>query len=364
MPVSDIFFMEKALDLARKARGKTSPNPMVGCVIVKGNKIIASGFHQKRGLPHAEAIALKKAGEKARGAKLYVNLEPCFHFGNTPPCVDAIIKSGIKEVIIAAKDPNRLTDGKSIAKLKKSGIKVKMGVLNAHSRALNESFMKYINTKMPFVATKTAQTIDGKIAARNGNSKWITDKNTREFARGIRDEFDAILAGINTVLKDDPCLCAKSKNIKKIIVDSRLRISPKARLFEKSLPEEVYLAVTENAPQKRVQLFRDKGCHVIIAPEKEGRVDLKWLFKTLAREEITSILIEGGSTVIGQALKKGLVDKMYFYIAPKVAGDKSALSSINGLALNRMDDTINLSEMEARKIGKDILITAYVLRNS
>lgn len=360
--MSDIQYMQKAIQLALKAKGKTSPNPLVGAVVVKNNKIIAQGWHKKCGSDHAEISAFKNASVSLKGASLYVNLEPCCHYGRTPPCVDEIIRQGIKEVIIAMKDPNPLINGKSIATLKKNNIKVKVGILENVARAINPEFIKFQTTGLPFVTAKSAQTLDGKIAAKTGDSKWITSGKTREFARKLRDNFDAILVGINTVLKDDPSLNAysKIKKLKKIVLDSKLRISPQAKLFDGVKVEDVFLAVTKQAPKSKIEYFLRKGINVIICPEKEGKINLIWLFKDLAKKRILSILIEGGAEVIGSALKDNLVDKMNIYIAPKILGDNDALSSVSGVNTFKINNAIQLNNLTLKKIGEDIFINADI----
>ena len=310
----DIFYMRRALMLAGKGRGAVSPNPMVGCVIVKAGRIIAEGWHKGYGGDHAEVEALKQAGIKAKGSVMYVTLEPCSHWGHTPPCVDAVLAAGIKKVVMAMTDPNRLTNGKSAAKLRDAGIDVVVGVCEADARAMNAPFIKYISTKTPFVVAKTAQTLDGRIATRSGDSKWITSETSRAFARGKRNDFDAILAGIGTVLADDPGLEAPAKAIKKIVLDSKLRIPVNARLFKGAQPGQVIIAVTGKASEARIRRLEKQGVRVILCPEKNGRVDLKALFKALAKMGIASILIEGGAAVIGSALKAGLLDELNVYI--------------------------------------------------
>lgn len=360
--MSDKNFMRMALDLAVKGKGSTSPNPMVGAVIVKGTKVIATGWHKRCGTDHAEIVALKKAGSRARGAKLYVTLEPCFHFGRTPPCVDNVIASGVGEVVIAMVDPNPLTRGKSIAKLRRAGIKVKTGTLRPQAERLNEVFVKYMRSKMPFVAAKCAQTLDGKIATVTGESKWITSLKTRDYARRIRDEFDAILVGVNTVLRDDPRLngAKKVKRLKKIILDSSLKTPLTARLFKGVRRADCIIAVTRKASPAKIKQFQNKGVRVIICPAQDGHVDLKWLLKALAKEEITSILMEGGAHVIGSALKGKLVDKLYIYVAPKIIGDQAALSSIVGVNTVNIGRSIRLKDLTSRNIGQDILLIGYV----
>ena len=333
--MKDIQYMQRAMQLALKARGQTSPNPLVGAVIVKNGRIIAEGYHQRCGGEHAEIIALKRAGARARGATLYITLEPCFHFGRTPPCVGAIIHSGVKEVVIGMRDPNPATNGKSIAKLRQTGIRVKVGFLKGEIKKMNEIFIKYITKQMPFVVAKCAQTLDGKIATATGESQWITSVATRQFAKQRRDDFDAIFVGINTVLKDNPRLNAarKSRRLKKIIIDSTLRIPLNAKLFQGINPGDCYIAATQSANLKKMRNLLKRGVNIIICPRDKGGVDLRFFLKELAHREISSILIEGGSTVLGSALKGGLVDKMHIYIAPKIIGDEKALSSIRDLTL-------------------------------
>lgn len=363
--MSDKDFMQRALDLAAKGKGRTSPNPMVGAVLVKGGRVVGQGWHKRCGTDHAEIAALKHAGAKAAGARLYVTLEPCFHYGRTPPCVDRVIAAGVKDMVIAMKDPNPQTNGKSIRKLRRAGIKVTAGVLQEEAESLNEAFIRYITSGMPFVVAKCAQSLDGKIATARGRSKWITCKQARDYAHKLRDDFDAILVGINTVLRDDPRLngARKARPLKKIILDSSLRISPKAKLFEGVRPSDCFLAVTSKAPLKRVKFFQDKGVNVVVCPAQKDGVDLKWLFKNLAKQEITSILIEGGGRVIGSALRQKLVDKMHVYVAPKIFGDQDALSAVRGLHPADIGQVVQLRDLEYQKIGTDILVTARVQRD-
>ncbi len=362
--LNDEHFMRLALAEAKKGLGRTSPNPMVGAVVVKNNKILATGFHHHCGGDHAEIDAFKKIGTKAKGSKLYVTLEPCRHYGRTPPCVDQIIKRGIKEVVVAMKDPNPLTNGKSIKILKKAGVKVKVGVLEKEARWVNEAFIKHMTKGFPFVVTKTAQTLDGKIATRTGESKWITQDATREFARKIRDQFDAILVGVDTVLKDDPRLNGyHKKTLKKIILDSTGKTPLKARLFHKISSKQCILATTKKISSQKIKIFRNKDVDVLVCPQKDGGVDLKWLFKELAKKEITSILIEGGAQTIGSALKNNLVDKMHVYIAPKILGDQNAKSAIAGLNIRNLSKAISLKDVSLRTIDQDIWIEGYVHRH-
>jgi len=343
--------------LAAQGRMTVSPNPMVGCVIVKKGKILAEGWHKVCGGDHAEVDALRKAGIKTRGAVMYVTLEPCAHWGKTPPCVDAVIAAGIVRIVIAMTDPNPLTNGISIRKLKAAGVDVVVGIMEKESGDLNAAFIKYITKKMPYVTAKTAQTIDGKISTRTGASKWITSEEARAFARDKRNNFDAILVGIDTVLADDPALDAPAKRIKKIIVDSGLRIPEKAKLFEGVVPGQVIVAVTAGASMAKRCRLEKRGVRVLVCPAKNKHVDLKALFKRLAQRDIVRILIEGGALVAGSALKDGLVDELNVYIAPKIIGDAGAKSSVEGLNITQVSKTVNYQLSSMQRIGSDLFLT-------
>ncbi|OGX24629.1 MAG: riboflavin biosynthesis protein RibD [Omnitrophica WOR_2 bacterium RIFCSPHIGHO2_01_FULL_48_9] len=361
----DIQYIKRAMQLALKVQGETSPNPLVGALLVKNGRIIAQGYHKRCGSDHAEIVALKKAGDRARGATLYVTLEPCFHFGRTPPCVEAILESGIKKVVIGMRDPNPLTNGKSIAKLRRARVQVKVGLLEEELTKMNEAFVKYVTKRMPFVVAKCAQTLDGKIATATGQSKWITSEATRKFARQLRNDFDAILVGIRTVLKDNPRLtaAARTKRIKKIILDSSLQIPKRARLFQGTDPADCFIATTGQAELSKINFFRKKGINVIVCPQRQGHIQLKWLFKELAKKGVTSILLEGGAHTLGCALKEKLVDKMHIYVAPKIFGDQKALSAVTGLRITDLARAIQLRNLEIRKIYEDIFIQGYVYRH-
>ena len=359
--MNDIAYMKRMMELAQRAKGKTSPNPIVGALLVKGGRVIAEGWHHHCGADHAEIVALKKAGKRARGAKLYVTLEPCSHYGRTPPCVDAIIRSGIKEVVVGMKDPNPVNNGKSLVKLKKAGIKIKVGFLESELKKMNEIFVKYIQTKIPFVVVKIAQTLDGKIATATGQSKWITSARAREYSHRLRNDFDAILVGINTVLKDNPGLNAEQqfKRFKKIILDSSLRISLRAKLFKNTQASDIIMATTQDAPKSKREFLLKKGVHVIVCPSKGGRINIKWLLSELGRQDITSVLVEGGAQVVGSFLKEKCVDKFLIFIAPKLMGDQNALSAIQGISLLNVEHSQKLKNISVKHLGQDILIEAY-----
>jgi len=354
-------YMQMAYRLAAKGRGLTSPNPMVGAVIVRQGWVVGMGWHHYCGGPHAEVLALKQAGVAARGGTMYVTLEPCHHYGRTPPCVDAIIKSGIREVVIGMRDPNPLTNGKSIRKLRAHRIKVRCGFMEKELRELNEIFIKYIRRKMPFVTAKIAQTVDGKVATTAGQSKWITSTQARVFARRQRNDFDAILVGINTVLKDDPRLAAgrRNRHLKKIILDSNLRTPLAARVLHEN-PKDCWIATTAKASAKKITAVRATGAQVILCPQIKAKLNLVWLFRELARREISSLLIEGGATVVGEALKQKLVDKMHIYIAPKIMGDESALSAIKGFRVKKVDECLRLTDLTIKPIGLNLFLEGYV----
>jgi len=364
--MTDIDYMRIAYKLARRAQGETSPNPLVGAVIVHQGKIVGEGWHKSCGGDHAEIVALKKAKDKSRGATLYVTLEPCGHFGRTPPCVDQIIQGGIHEVIVGMKDPNPLTNGQSLVKLRHAGIKVKVGFLKEELSRMNEAFIKYITQRLPFVVAKSAQTLDGKIASARGDSRWITSPESRAYAHTLRKDFDGILVGINTVLKDNPFLNApekKFKPIKKIIVDSTLRVPLDANIFKASQPLDIIIATTPKAKKARIHLLRQKGIEILICPQQRGKVRLKWLLKELARREIASLLIEGGGRIIGSALREKLVDKFLVFMAPKIMGDETALPSVMGLKTANVHEALRLHRIKVKRISDDILIEAYVHRD-
>ncbi len=353
-----LFYMHRAYELALQGWGRTSPNPMVGAVLVKGGKIIAEGWHAACGADHAEAMALKKAGAKAKGADLYITLEPCSHFGRTPPCTDAIISVGVRQVYVGVLDPNPLMNGKSVRILRKAGIGVKVGFLEAELTNMNEAFNTWISTGLPFVTAKTAQTLDGRIATLGGESKWITSSASRDFSRRCRFGFDAIAVGVNTVLKDDPAFtCLPHKNIKKVIFDSHLKTPADAQLFKGTPREDVLILTTQKATAQKIKLL-SRQAEVIIVPGKAPRVDLRRALKILAGRQITAILIEGGAALIGAALHENCVDKMMVYVAPKIMGE--GLASIRGLSFKKLDQVINLKNISVNRINDDVLIEGYL----
>ena len=360
------YFLRLALKLASRARGKTSPNPLVGAVIVKNGQIIGKGYHQRAGEPHAEIIALAEAGEKAVGADLYLNLEPCSHYGRTPPCVEAIIKSKIKRVFIGMQDPNPLVNGKGIQKLKEAGIWVKTGILEEECRRLNEIFIKYITTRCPFVILKAAASLDGRIAAVSGDSKWITNKKSRHYVHRLRNQVDAVLVGIGTVQKDDPQLTTRLQNRRgkdpiRIIVDSTLKISLQARVFNPQSKALTIIATTPKASPKKIKAIEKQGAKVLVIPSQK-RVNLQQLMKTLGEEKITSVLIEGGSQINTSALQEGIVDKVVFFYAPRIIGGKKAPQIVSGEGVSKVEDSILLHRIKTRRFGDDVMIEGYITK--
>jgi diaminohydroxyphosphoribosylaminopyrimidine deaminase/5-amino-6-(5-phosphoribosylamino)uracil reductase len=354
--------MNIAMKLALKTKGMTSPNPLVGSLVVKDGRIVGRGFHMKAGLPHAEIIALEDAGDKTKGATLYSTLEPCTHFGKTPPCVDRIIQSGIKEVIIGMIDPNPLNNGKGVKILKTHNIKVEVGFSEDKLKKINESFIKYITKRIPFVTVKVAQSLDGKIATRIGESKWITSDKSRNFSHHIRQYYDAILVGVNTILRDNPTLDAwfAKKQPIKIIVDSKLSTPQDANIF--STKNKVILVTLPVSPGQETEnrgILSEKA-KILEVKEKKGQINLKDMMKKLAQLEITNILVEGGGTLIGSLFDEGLVDKIMFFISPKIIGGKEAISSVIGKGVSRIDKAIKLKEVGLRRIGEDFLVEGYV----
>jgi diaminohydroxyphosphoribosylaminopyrimidine deaminase/5-amino-6-(5-phosphoribosylamino)uracil reductase len=361
--MNNIYFMQRALSLALKARGRTFPNPLVGALVVKNGRIVGKGCHKKAGLPHAEVEALADAGEKAKGAVLYVTLEPCTHYGRTAPCVDKILESGVKKVVVGMVDPNPLNNGRGIKLLEEHGVKVESGLLEAESRKINQPFIKYITRKMPFVTVKVGQSLDGKIAARGGDSKWITSDKSREFARHLRGEYDGIMVGVNTVIRDNPLLlpAGPKKELTRIIVDSRMTTPVDSRVFQDPQKPVIIATLKEAAGQETENrnLLSQKA-RILEIKENRGEVNLYDLLKKLARLEITNILVEGGGALIGSLFDSNLVDRVLFFIAPKIIGGKEAISSVMGRGVSRADKAVKLRDVTMKRIDDDFLVEGII----
>lgn len=362
-------YMKMAIDLALKAKGRTSPNPMVGAVVTKDGKVVGSGYHQKAGKPHAEIEALNNSGEKAREGNIYVNLEPCSYFGRTPPCCDALIESGIKKVFIGMKDPNLRVSGKGIEKLNNAGIETVVGIMEKESRRTNEIFAKFITTQKPFVILKSAASLDGKIAVPSGRSKWITGEKAREKVHEIRAEVDAVMVGVNTVIMDNPYLTArlKGKEVKsplRIILDSSLRIPENSEVLRVSEEIKTVIATTEKAPKKKVKRLELEGIKIICPGEKDGKVDLEALMVKLGGMEITSVLIEGGSEVNASVLRSRIVDKIVFFYAPKIIGGTNSPPMFGQKGVGELSDAVRIVDLDTLRVGEDIMVTGYVYGNN
>lgn len=357
------YFMKRTLSLALKARGRTSPNPMVGAVIVKEGNVVAEGYHKVAGTPHAEVIAIKMAGKKARGATLYVNLEPCCHTNKkTPPCTETIIKSGIQKTVIAMIDPNPEVSGKGIKKLKQAGIDVEVGVMEKEAIKLNEAFIKFITRKEPFVILKIAQSLDGKIATAKGESKWITGEKARRFVHNLRNEVDAVLVGIRTIIKDNPsinCRIKGGRNPYRIVVDTLLDIPLCAKVLGHD-DRRTIIATTMKADRQKIKAVQKTGNKVLMIKGKKGLVDLMSLIKELGKLGITSVMIEGGSSISASALSDRIVDKVMFFVAPMIIGGVNAITSVGGSSPLQLKDALKIRNLRLRKFGEDILLEGYL----
>ncbi len=357
-------YMTMALELAAKAKGGTSPNPMVGAVVVKNGRIIASGWHKKAGEPHAEAIALRKAGSAAKGATLYVTLEPCSHTNKrTPPCTPLVIQSGVRRVVVAMIDPNPRVSGSGIKTLKKAGVAVVPGVLESEARNLNEAFVKHITTGMPFVTLKIAQTLDGKTATASGESKWITGEKARTEGHLLRSSNDAILVGVNTVLKDNPSLTAripKGRDPVRVVVDSTLRTPVNAKIITQKSPAGTIIATLATAQKAKMEKLRNAGAEVLLVKSRGGRVDLRDLMKKLGVRGIMSVLIEGGAEVHASAIASGIADKIVVFIAPTLMTGRDSLCSIGGISPARLSRAVRLHDVTIRQIGGDFMVEGYL----
>lgn len=355
--------MKRAITLAVKGQGKVNPNPLVGAVIVKDGKIIGEGYHKKYGEAHAEINALNSLNESSKGATIYVTLEPCSHFGKTPPCVSKIIDSEISRVVIGMKDPNPLVAGRGIKKLKEAGIEVTIGVLEEQCRKINEVFIKYITTKIPFVVLKTAMTIDGKIATKTGQSKWITSEESRKLVHSIRNSMAGIMVGVNTVIEDNPeltCRITNGRNPYRIIVDSKLRIPIDSKVVINNSDNKTIIATTNKGNKEKLKLLESKGIKMLLIGEKDGQVSLKELINKLGQVGVDGVLIEGGGSINFSALESGIVDKIMFFVAPKIIGGSEAKTPVEGEGVTTVNDAFKLSNLNVHTIGTDILIEGYI----
>jgi diaminohydroxyphosphoribosylaminopyrimidine deaminase/5-amino-6-(5-phosphoribosylamino)uracil reductase len=357
-------YMKLTINLAKRGIGKTSPNPLVGAVVVKNDQIIGKGYHKKYGEPHAEVNALIACKDKAKNAILYVNLEPCCHHGKkTPPCTDLIIRSGIRRVVCATPDPNPQVNGKGIEVLRHAGVEVELGILEEEAKKLNEAYLKFITTGLPFVMLKVAQTLDGKIATKLGDSKWITQEDSRRFVHSLRASVDAVLVGENTVRKDDPELTihnARGENPIRIILDSSGRMSNNSKVIRENKNGKTVIATTNqktkekfsagSAGKEKVEIWK-------FTKSKGGKIDLAQLLKKTGENQITSLLVEGGRGVFTSFLKNKLVDKIYYFLSPKILG--KGLDSFGDLGIKKIYQSITLRDCEIKRFKNDLLIIGY-----
>ena len=361
----DIEYMRRAMELAERGVGFTNPNPMVGAVIVKNGKVIGEGWHERCGEWHAERNAFKNCAVSAEGATMYVTLEPCCHYGKTPPCTEAIIEHRIARVVIGMEDPNPLVAGKGIALLREAGIEVVCGIEEEALREQNRVFLKYISTKLPWVALKTAMTLDGKIATRTGDSKWITGAEARVYVHELRHRFMAVLVGIGTVVADDPLLNCRieGRGVRqpiRVVVDSNARLSLESQLVKTAGEYRTIVAYTRFAPEESVKALQELGVEMWLCEEKEGLVDVRNLLELLGKSGIDSILLEGGGSLNYTFLAERLVDEVYAFIAPKIVGGMSAKTPVEGLGVEKMADAINLELKNVLNMGDDVLLKLKV----
>lgn len=355
-------YMKRALELAALALGRTSPNPVVGCVIVHGNEVIGEGYHHKAGTPHAEVHALKTAGERAKAATVYVTLEPCSHFGRTPPCADALIRAGVRRVVVAITDPNPLVAGRGIQRLMEAGITVEVGLLATEARSLNEAFIKSISTGLPFVVYKSALSLDGKIATENGDSRWVSNEKSREFVHHLRNIYDVIMVGSETVIRDNPALTCRlpgGRDPIRVVVDGSLRLPETAGILTSSPTALCIIATTEAAPPANLERLRQYKNVEIWQYESPRYVPLESLLRDLVKRGWTSVLLEGGGNLAGTMLEQSLVDKIEFFLAPKLVGGNGP-SVLSGLHIAKMTDAIMLNNLKLSMETGDLRISGYL----
>ncbi|NPB05878.1 MAG: bifunctional diaminohydroxyphosphoribosylaminopyrimidine deaminase/5-amino-6-(5-phosphoribosylamino)uracil reductase RibD [Aquificae bacterium] len=354
--------MRRALALASVRKGLTHPNPTVGCVIVKDGKVVGEGFHRKAGEPHAEVVALRRAGENAKGATVFVTLEPCAHYGRTPPCSLALIRAGVKRVVVATLDPNPKVAGRGIEALRRAGIEVEVGLLDEEARRLNEDFFWWITRRRPFVVLKVAQTLDGFVALPSGESKWITSERSRRLVHRMRCESDAVLVGVSTVLRDDPLLTVRSvpceKKPLRVVLDAALRTPLGAKVADPSLGPTLIFTAEGMEKGEKADLLRKKGVQVVPVPRDEenpSHLSLEAVLDHLGKErEVVRLLVEGGPTVFGSFLKKGLFNRLSVFVAPKIFG--TGLSPFGGPKASTPEGAVKLRPEEVRKVGEDLLL--------
>ena len=362
----DTAFLEMAYGLAEKAKGRSSPNPYVGAVIVQGDMIVGTGYHEKPGKPHAEVIALLKAGSRARNGTAYITLEPCVHWGRTPPCVDSLIQAGLKRVVISALDPNPLVYRKGIKKMRQAGMDVSVGLLQEKNTRLNETYNKYIQKRIPFVTAKAATSLDGKIATKTLDSRWITSRLTREYVHLLRGEHEALMVGINTLLHDDPQLTVRhslwrGKHITRVIIDSNLRFPLQAKILNTLNRGKIIVFTHQPSTSRKAEALKQTGVYIIsFSDSQSGKIDLKKVLSWLGKNEISSLLVEGGGLLLTSLIEKKLVDKIYVTLSPKLIGGEKAASFFEGKGITSMSQALYLKNTHSFAMGKDLILEGYL----
>ncbi|MFY0530564.1 bifunctional diaminohydroxyphosphoribosylaminopyrimidine deaminase/5-amino-6-(5-phosphoribosylamino)uracil reductase RibD [Archangium gephyra] len=356
------FFMRLALEEAAKGLGRTSPNPVVGAVLVKGGRIIARGYHRRAGTAHAEVVALEAAGAKARGADLYTTLEPCDHYGRTPPCSQAVLDAGVRRVFVGSSDPNPKVNGKGVARLRRAGVEVVTGVLKEEADTLNRPFFKAMSTGLSYVTLKAAVTLDGKLATATGDSRWVTGEQARAWVHRLRNQVDVILVGATTVERDNPQLTTRlaeggGKDPVRVVVDSHLRLSPKLTVFTQRSPARTVVATLEDPASRKAKRFLAAGTEVWRMPGKRGRVDLEALMRRLAKEGLNHVLVEGGAEMYGSFLRESLADELLLFVAPKLIGSEG-LSWSGSLGVKQMGRALTVGKLSFEQVGEDLLLRA------
>jgi diaminohydroxyphosphoribosylaminopyrimidine deaminase/5-amino-6-(5-phosphoribosylamino)uracil reductase len=365
----DAKYMRLALKLAARGLGRTSPNPVVGAVVVQAGTVVGTGYHEVAGGPHAEINALATAGDLGRGGTLYVTLEPCNHHGRTPPCTETILRSGVRRVVVGCLDPNPHVTGGGVEVLLGRGLEVEVGVEEERCRRLNDAFIKHVTTGLPLVMAKAAASLDGKIATRMGDSRWITNEQSRRFVHRLRLVADAILVGVGTVVADNPRLTArvptkaKGKPIR-VILDTRLRTPLESQVATSTGEVPTVIATGPEPDRGRLAALEGRGVEVLPLPLEEGRVSLPSLLKALGARQITSVLVEGGAEVHGSFFRAGLVDKVYFFFAPKIMGGRNAVPMVGGAGVAYVAESAVLSRLRLRRFGGDIMVEAYLANSS
>jgi diaminohydroxyphosphoribosylaminopyrimidine deaminase/5-amino-6-(5-phosphoribosylamino)uracil reductase len=359
--------MRQALSLAERGRGLVAPNPLVGAVVVRDGEVVGEGWHEGPGTAHAEAMAMAAAGERARGATLYVTLEPCDHFGRTPPCTQAIVKAGVAAVVVALRDPNPIVDGRGFAALERNGVRVRSGVLQSEAARQNAPFVRHVTTQLPFVSLKVAATLDGKVAARDGSSRWITGEAARAEVHGMRASADAIVVGAGTALADDPALTVRDAGYRgepvlRVLVDAAGRVPATGRLFSDEAPTLV--ATTDGCRAEAADAWREAGAEVVaLAADPSGGVSLADLWAFLGKRGVQSVLIEGGPTLAASAVRDGLVDRVVLFLAPKLLGGTTAPGVLGGEGLAPVGEAVRLEIVSVERVGDDLRVEADVHRD-